>query len=374
MKFKKVRNSIAAILAALTLTVSAYSPIVNVPVSAHAESIVAESETIEKASFAPLTEYWTEGSAAAASISDYVQMVTDPASENFIPVEDRIAVFDLDGTVVGELYPSYFDWVMFVHRALYDDTYEAPEEMKEFAHQLEDAWYNGAALPKDAEKTHARMAAESYKGMTIDEFKDYCREFGQSKAEGFKHLKRIDAFYKPMVSLIEFLQANDFTVYIVSGTDRNCVRVIIEDVLDIPENNVIGSDINIIARRQGDTDGLDFVYSPDDELVLGGELMVKDVKMNKVSAIAREIGKVPVLGFGNTSGDYSMLQYVVNNDKYETRSYMVLCDDLKREHGNMDKANSVAEYSAEHGFETISMRDDFATIYGDKVKITKKYR
>jgi hypothetical protein len=90
--------------------------------------------------------------------------------------------------------------------------------------------------------------------------------------------------------------------------------------------------------------------------------------MNKVSVIAQEIGKVPVLSFGNSSGDVSMAQYVINNDQYETKAFMLMCDDLVREHGNMDKANAMLDTCNERGFEPISMRDDFATIYGDDVE------
>ncbi|MBQ8133759.1 MAG: hypothetical protein IJ192_05070 [Clostridia bacterium] len=99
-------------------------------------------------------EYWTEGSEVAQSIKDYVKQVTDPKSDKFIPVEDRIVVSDLDGTLMGELYPAYFDYCMFVHRALYDDSYEALEDMKAFARELEES-IKTRTLPKGFETVHA---------------------------------------------------------------------------------------------------------------------------------------------------------------------------------------------------------------------------
>ena len=81
--------------------------------------------------------YWSDDSKAYASITEYVEKAVDPDSDGFIPVEDRLAVFDLDGTIIGELYPSYFEYMMFIHRALYDDSYDAAPEMKEFAKALE---------------------------------------------------------------------------------------------------------------------------------------------------------------------------------------------------------------------------------------------
>ena len=76
-----------------------------------------------------------------------------------------------------------------------------------------------------------------------------------------------------------------------------------------------------------------------------------------------------MLSFGNTSGDQSMAQYTVNNDQYETKAYMLMCDDLVSEHGNMKKADAMKQMCDEYGFEPISMRDDFATIYGDDADV-----
>lgn len=313
--------------------------------------------------------YWSGDSKACESIVEYVEAATDESSDKFIPKEDRIAVFDLDGTLIGELYPSYFEYMMFIHRALYDESYSASPEMKEFAEALEEGIKTGN-MPKNNETLHAKYAGRAYAGMTIDEMKEYVREFMDSRADGFTDLTRGDAFYKPMVSLVEYLDDNDFTCYIVSGSDRAIVRALIEDKLPIPENRVIGMSYTMVATGQQGDDGLQYQYTEDDDVILGGDLIIKTIKMNKVSEIALEIGKVPVLAFGNSSGDLSMAQYTVNNDEYEGRAYLVLCDDLEREHGNMDKADSLAKTCAESGFETISMRDDFGTIYGDEVKIT----
>ncbi len=328
------------------------------------------SKSISEGGSAEL-EFWTEGSKAAASIEEYVRSVTDEGSEKFIPVEDRIAVFDLDGTIIGELYPSYFEYMMFIHRALYDEYYDAPEDVKEFAQALEDGIKTGD-IPKGSERLHAEYAGKAYEGMTIDEFKAYVREFMNSEAEGFSNLTRGEAFYKPMVSLVNYLDANDFTCYIVSGSDRTLVRALIEDKLPIPENRVIGMSYSMVATGQGDTDGLEYLYTKDDQVIRGADLTIKTIKMNKVSEIEQEIGKVPVLCFGNSSGDLSMGQYTVNNDKYEGRAYMVLCDDYEREYGDYEKWKSLYDFCEEHGFNTISMCEDFATIYGDDVTVNRE--
>ncbi|MCR5473636.1 MAG: haloacid dehalogenase-like hydrolase [Lachnospiraceae bacterium] len=331
---------------------------------AEAESDVS-SETKEEAVD---LEYWSEDSKAAASIREYVNKVTDENSPSFIPVKDRLAVFDLDGTLMGELYPSYFEYMMFIHRALHDDTYTAPSVIADFAKELEKDIYAGEQAD-NPERQHAVYAGRIYWGMTPDELMEYTRAYMKTPADGFTNLTKGEAFYWPMASLVKYLEANDFTVYVVSGSDRTVVRALVEDTLGIPANRVIGMTYNFIAANQHLHDGLDYVYTKDDEVMLGGDLIIKTVKMNKVTAIATEIGMVPVLSFGNTSGDQSMAQYTVNNDKYETRAYMLLCDDLVREHGNMKKADAMQQMCDECGFEPISMRDDFATIYGEDVGI-----
>ena len=374
----------AALLAGCTISVDPTTGEVNVDTTqAEVDAVRGGGEVIDfpgntagdteedYAAYEPQLEYWTEGSPVKAEIEQYVAEVTNPTSDKFIPIEDRIACFDMDGTLIGELYPSYFEYMMFIHRALYDKNYKAPEDMKKFAKDLEEGIYTGD-MPENHERLHAKFAGQSYAGMTPDELKAYTKEFMNTEAEGFNNLTRGEAFYLPMVSLVNYLTANDFICYIVSGSDRTIVRGIIEDTLPIPSNRIIGMSYSMVATGQDGKDGLDYLYAPEDDVVLGGDLIIKTIKMNKVSQIALEIGKVPVLAFGNSSGDLSMAQYAKSNKNYEGKAFMVLCDDTERELGKPDKAASLKKTCDELGFTTISMRDDFATIYGDDVTIVKE--
>ena len=185
--------------------------------------------------------------------------------------------------------------------------------------------------------------------------------------EGLGNLAWGEAFYLPMVEVIKYLQANQFQVYIVSGSERQLVRILVCDMLAIPKANAIGTDNAILAAHQGNTDGLKYVYRKDDYLVRG-KYQGKNLQMNKVTAIAREIGKQPVLAFGNSRDDASMLNYAIYGNKYKSAAFFVLCDDLQRELGNLEKADKCRKLAAEYGWNVISMRDDFKTIYGDNVK------
>ena len=100
--------------------------------------------------------YWTEGSAVADSIVAYVKSVTDESSDSYVAPADRIAIFDFDGTLYGERYPTYFDTCLFIHRALHDETFTAPEDIREYAKAMEEALYNHLPEP-DSDKSTRRV-------------------------------------------------------------------------------------------------------------------------------------------------------------------------------------------------------------------------
>jgi len=102
------------------------------------------------------------------------------------------------------------------------------------------------------EKRHCVRNAYVYKGMTMENFYTYTKDFLNQDAPGYNNMKRGDAFYQPMVQVVEYLQKNNFTVFIVSGSDRFEVRTIVEGHLNIPESQIIGSSATVIASGQGD--------------------------------------------------------------------------------------------------------------------------
>ena len=173
--------------------------------------------------------------------------------------------------------------------------------------------------------------------------------------------------YKPMLEVVDYLIANDFKVYIVSGTDRLITRGLAEGVVNIPLAQMIGSDESLVATGQGDKAGLDYTFGKDDKVVTGGEFLIKNLKTNKVTAIEQEIGVQPVLSFGNSGGDSAMANFTINNNKYKSAAYMLCCDDTERENGNVGKADKMRKTCEENGYTAISMKNDWTTIYGDGV-------
>ena len=315
---------------------------------------------------------WTADARAKKELISYIELITKPGKD-FVPVERCVAVFDLDGTLLCETDPNYIDYNVYVHRVLEDPDYKdkATASQIDVANKIVQV-NNGGPTPEGLDVAHQIAYMEVFSGMTLPEYNQYIKNFLNEPAPGYEGMKRGESFYKPMLEVIKYLQANQFTVYIVSGTDRLQVRVAIDGVLDIPAYQVIGSDGSIVATGQDKTDNLtydnlNYVYRPDDELIRGKEFIVKNLKMNKVAVIAQEIGVQPVLSFGNSTGDASMAEYVISHNPYPSKAFMLLADDLERENGNQSKADKMAKLCEDNGWIPISMKHDWTTIYGDGV-------
>ena len=326
-----------------------------------------QSETDEQA----LTAYWSADSAAAQSLRDYVTKVTDEANaDSFIPVKDRIAVFDMDGTLTCETFYTYYDTMMFIEYCLYDHPDQVSEELKQAAEEIKPGY--------KADETLARNFARAYAGMTVDEFYDYAVEFGKKYTDSFNNMRYIDGFYLPMVELVEYLYENDFTIYVISGTERTTTRAIVANspIKDyVTPNHVIGTDFEVKQPGYEDVaSNMDFKYADGDDLVLTGGFIQKNLNANKSIYVEREIGQRPVLAFGNSGSDTSMMNYAIDSrNQYPAEAYMIVADDSVREWGTADWAEKSAEYS-EMGYVPISMEKDFARIYPDTItKAAEQY-
>ena len=311
---------------------------------------------------------WNDDARAKKELMEFMAAITEEGGPDYIPVENRVAVFDLDGTLFCETDPVYFDHMLFMHRVQEDPNYKATDFDLEVAEKVQE-FIDTGSYPEGLDNLHGQGIAESFAGMSVKEFYDYVKEFGKTPSPGYNNMNRGDAFYLPMVEIIEYLQENQFKTYIVSGTDRLILRGALSglDFMHIPANQIIGSDELLVSPNQGDTDGLDYVYKSDDELVLAGKFIIKNLKLNKVTVIAQEIGMQPVLSFGNSSGDYSMATYTVSNNPYRSLAFMLCCDDTVRENGNEEKAQKMFEACEKNGWVPISMKNDWSTIYGAEV-------
>ena len=312
---------------------------------------------------------WNPDAPALKALIEYVESVTDESSPDYIPPVDRIATFDMDGTLCAELNPTYLEYYLLAWRILKDPSYEPDAEMLEFGRMLRDHALD-KSFPDHMDMLHATHAAKAYAGMTLTQFQDFVTNRLVQEADGFEGMTYANTFYTPMIEVVEYLQENDFKVFVCSGSDRFLCRTYIEGVLDIPYEQIIGMDVAVEATNQGDTDGLDYVYTSEDNIIRTDRLLIKNLKMNKVAQIVKEIGRQPVLSFGNSGGDVSMHNYTIFNNRYKSAAFMLIADNEEQDYGSAEKVQPLKEKWEASGYYVISMRDDFRTIYGDEVKKT----
>lgn len=296
---------------------------------------------------------WNEG-AAKQSVIDFVKAVTNEAGADFINPADRIAVFDNDGTLWSE-QPYYFQLQFALDRvkAMANDHPEwktNPLIQAVLADDLNTVLSFG-------EKGLVELVMTTHAGMTTDEFSQIVKEWITTA----KHPKT-GKFYKemvfqPMIEVLEFLQANGFKTYIVSGGGIDFMRPWTEEVYGIPSEQVIGSSGKVKFEMK---DG-------NPVLIKLPEINFIDDKEGKPVAIHQHIGKKPVVAFGNSDGDLQMLQYTASNTRknllvfiHHTDSLREWAYDRESHIGRFDKGLDEAIVK---GWTVVDMKKDWKVIY-----------
>lgn len=320
----------------------------------------------------PLSKYWPLESNARIELVNYVEKVTNSKDkENYIPEVDRIAVFDMDGTLTCETYYTYYDTMMFIEYCLNDHPEKVSDELKEVARAIKPGYLADEAL--------ARNFAKAFSGLTVEEYYNYVVEFGKKKTNSFNNMRYIDGFYLPMVELVKYLFDNGFTIYVISGTERTAIRAIIANS-PISEyvtmNHIIGTDFEVKQRgHEEESSNMNYKYENGDDLVLTGGFVQKNLNANKSIYVEREIGKRPVLAFGNSGSDTSMMNYTIDSrNAYPSLAFMVVADDDVREWGTQNWDTKSKDYISK-GYVPISMKNDFVAIYSANItKASTQYQ
>ena len=354
---------IAAIVLSAAMLITGTTSVVSV--DAAAKSFNQSTQTVSKKA---LSKNWTAGSEPAKRLRSYVRKVTNPKdTENYIPKKNRIAVFDMDGTLTCETFFTYYDTMMFIEYCLRDHPERVSEELKKAAREIKPGY--------KADEQLARNFAKAYAGMTVAELYDYAVSFGKKRTDSFNNMRYCDGFYLPMVELVRYLDRHGFTVYVVSGTERTTSRAIVANSplrKYVTPNHVIGTEFEVkVKGHEKVASNMDYNYEQGDELVYTGGFIQKNLNANKPIDIEREIGRRPVLAFGNSGSDTSMLDYTIDErNPYPAEAFMVVADDSVREWGTQSWTEKAAEYR-EMGYMPISMKHDFKKIYSKKIKRAK---
>lgn len=309
---------------------------------------------------------WSNSSPTRQAIIDFVSDVTNSNSSNFVPEEDRVATFDADGTYYCEradYLQSYIARYVAPLRLQNDPTFQPDAKLK-------------AAI--DSGFTTQDQQVEILAGMTNEEVEQYVEQFKQTPQPCFNNLTFGEAFYKPMLELMQYLQDNGFKVYVISGTDETIVRAMAQGVLDIPQTQIVGSLCELEASNQGSTPDEKYTLQPSDEMLRTTKYDIVD-NLTKVISIADYIGDRPIFTAGNSSGDFSMLQYASSNEKYKTFEMLICHDDALREfvYPTGTKIQELENTAKEHGYKYVSMKNEFDVIfkggYGVTVKPPSEY-
>ena len=315
---------------------------------------------------------WNADSEALHELVAFVADTVDETSPNYLAPADRIATFDMDGTILCEKAPVYVDYCLTMFRVLDDPTFNATEEERNAMQQVRDHAYTYGETYTPEGVNKDTLVATAFAGMTPEEFRAYVVDFADSvEAVGFEGMTYGQSFYLPMIEVIDYLRANDYDVWMVSACEREVVRALVER-FGIPFDRVIATDVPYVASGAGDKAADDYNMGREELILLGAPLdEVECGKSGKPAAIAREIGKRPVLAFGNSSGDYSMLNYTEGNPYHEGMGFFVVCDDTEREYGSEKKAADFYAVVEKEGWTAFSMANDWNTIYGESVRKTE---
>jgi phosphoserine phosphatase len=296
---------------------------------------------------------WNEGK-AKESILEFVATVTKKDGPNFVPPAERIATFDNDGTLWSE-QPVYFQLLFAIDRikALAPQHPEWKTQMPFQAVLANDM----AAVFASGKKGLLQLIMASHASMTTTEFEKIVKDWLRtSQHPRFKRPYNA-IVYQPMLELLDYLRANGFKTYIVSGGGIEFMRPWVETVYGIPPEQVVGSSIKTKFEVRNGTPVI--VRLPEIDFI--------DDKAGKPVAIHKFIGRRPIAAFGNSDGDLQMLQWTAGGKGARLMGIVRHTDDdrewaydRKSKIGHLDKA---LDEALAHGWTIVDMKKDWKKIY-----------
>ena len=284
--------------------------------------------------------------AVKEQLVDFVFDVSTPGHTDFIPANDRVAVFDMDGTLMSEkpVYYVYDVAIHYLNEHCHEIALKGPEygalcaaarnmDFAYFDQHLEDLF----VLP--------------FEGKTYAFYRDYCRHVFETTINPLKKRPLKELIFRPMIELIDLLHERDFSVYVVSGSLQFSIMAISEKYLHVDESRCIGSMVAATAEREGKK-----------TIFKRGELSPPtNLSEGKAIRIMMRTGQAPVLAIGNSGGDAWMLAFTASSP-YRTYTGIIDHDDPREFVYHKDKLLKMAR---ENNWTIISMKENFKTIYGD---------
>src|SRR6266480_4242581 len=298
---------------------------------------------------------WNE-TAPKKAIIDFVERVTKQGSVDFVRPEERIATFDNDGTLWVE-QPIYTQVAFAIDQVValapqHPEWRERDPFKSILAHDRE-------AMMRFSIQDFEKVVAVTHSGMTVQQFQEIVKKWlAKAKHPRFKR-PYTECVYQPMIELMQYLRANGFKTYIVTGGGQELVRAFAGQTYGVPPEQVVGSMSKV--KYEYDKEGRP-------ELIKLPEVLLIDDKTGEPEGINMVIGRRPQAAFGNSTGDQQMLEYTgaANGARL---MMLVHHDDAKREYayGAESKIGTFSDAlmaeAKKKGWVVISMKDDWATIF-----------
>jgi phosphoserine phosphatase len=301
---------------------------------------------------------WHDGPARQAIVA-FVSRVCGVDGSKPVPVEERLAVFDNDGTLWCEKpMPIQLDFILrrLVEMAEADPGLRERQPWKA-AHERDYGWLSRLVAEHYAgDDTNVQVLAAgilaAYDGISVEDFEAQADAFLRTAQHPTLGRGYLDTAYRPMVELLGYLAANGFSNYIASGGGRDFMRPVSQDVYGIPRQRVIGSSATLAYTS--DERGGTITHKPEADYLDDGP--------EKPIRIWSRTGRRPLLAAGNSNGDVPMLHFTQHRDKPSLR-LLVLHDDDEREFAYTAGAEQALDQAAADGWTVISVKHDWATVF-----------
>jgi phosphoglycolate phosphatase-like HAD superfamily hydrolase len=303
---------------------------------------------------------WNDGPARQAIIA-FVQSTTTPDSEHFVVPEERVATFDQDGTLWVE-QPMYTQLTYCLDRV--SVLAEEKPELKDVEPFKTVLSGNREEIAKLSKKDLEKILVATLTGMTTEQFQDEVKKWLATAKDKRWNRSYTELTYQPMQEVLNYLRANGYKTYIVTGGGQDFVRVYSEQTYGIPPEQVVGT-----------MGGVSYSYDKDGKPILTKDpkLLLNDNNAGKPEGIHLMIGRRPHAAFGNSIGDRQMLEYTKAGGGARL-AMLVLHDDVDREYaygpaqGLPDSkvgtfTQDLYDEAQKDGWTVISMKNDWKRIF-----------
>ncbi|WP_085930232.1 HAD family hydrolase [Desulfomonile tiedjei] len=303
---------------------------------------------------------WNDGPAKQAIIA-FVKETTNQAGPKFVPPEERIATFDQDGTLWVE-HPMYTQVMYCLERV--PAVVKAKPRLSKVQPFKTVLSGNREAMAKLSMKDLEKILMATLTGMTVDEFNAEVKKWIATATHPRWNRPYTELVYQPMLEVMQYLRANGYKTYIVTGGGQDFVRQYSERVYGIPPEQVVGT-----------AGGTRYGYAKDGKPFLTKEpkLLLNDNNAGKPEGIHLMIGRRPCAAFGNSTGDRQMLEYTKAGEGTRL-SMLVLHDDGEREYayGPAERlpntkvgtfTQALYDEAKKNGWTVISMKNDWKRLF-----------